>query len=346
MPFFCRYASSKISSAVACNISICPTRTSSYCQRRRGSYINLGGPPASTTSETPIPTASEEPEDPNLSPEEKCGLPFNDGDAEVSKDTWVNSGAQKFLKEYLEENGVENWIDNLFKDTIAGGEQGGSTYDCTNFPAEGSCTSPGHEHCLDYDPPEMFFVHLSIANLHGSFVRIHEDMQDAMIINLASEIKTITDTFGPPPSEDSLIFSMLIGVFVAVSAFAGPFAAFAAPATAVVGGLNVAAAVAESDEELEPIDFEDDLEQSLGEFYKGYAGTLKDTIRGIFGGDFSGFEGYNEDPVEFIMGQFADGKMLDHTLVNPIMDEYIEASVDMLVSTNSRFLSRYYTKLY
>lgn len=292
-------------------------------------------PPATTTEEEPPATTtteeSEPTDKPDLSTDEKCELPFNDGTIEAETDTWLDSGADRFLREFLEENGVENWVDNLFRTTIGGGKQGGSTYDCNNFPAQNGCTSPGHELCVDYDPPEMFFVHMSISNLYSAFIRIHEELQDAMIVNLASEIKKIVDIFGPPPKEDPIVFSILIGVFAFAAAFAGPAWQLAGPATGAIGGMNMAAGTAASKAEDDPIEFEGDLEESLGVFYDKYADVLEDTVGAIFSGDFEGLD-YDGDPIDFIADQFAQGKMMDHTLVNPMMDKWIDVSIDLIVS--------------
>lgn len=294
-------------------------------------------PPATTTEEPPATTTADE-EEPepteDLSTDEKCGLEFNAGDADIIRDTWKNSGADAFLSDFLDENGAENWVDELFRQTVGGGKQGGSTYNCVNFPAEGSCTSPGHELCTEYEPPEMFFVHLSIANLYSSYIRLHEEMQDSMIVNLASEIKKIVDIFGPPPPEDDSIFAILIGAFVGAAALAGPVWQIASVATGAVGGLNIAAGVASQSDEEEPIDFEHDLELSLGSFYSTFADILEDTVKAIFGGKFDDLEGFDSDPVDFIKDQFAEGKMLDHTLVDPAMDEWIDAAINLIVSTS------------
>ncbi|KAK2763089.1 hypothetical protein FQN54_009723 [Arachnomyces sp. PD_36] len=287
--------------------------------------------PTPSTTPEPEPTTTSQPEpEPTLPPEEICALPFNDGDSGVIADTWENSGAASFLSDFLTENGVESWVDGIFQETVGNGEQGGSTYDCTNFPAEGKCTSPGHKLCTEYDPVGMFFIHLSISNLYSSFVRIHEGMQDDMIINLASEIKKIVEVFGPPPPDDPSILTFLIGAFVLGAAMAGPAWTIGAPLTAVVGGLNIAAGAAAQDDQAEPIDFEHDLELSLGSFYSRYADILEDTVIAIFGGDFSGFENFDSDPVEWVSDQFAEGKMLDHTIVDPQIDEYLDATTELI----------------
>lgn len=292
-------------------------------------------PPVTTTEADPTTTNSEpEPTEtdlPDLPPEEKCELPFNAGDLGVVQDTWEKSGAGTFLRDFLSENGVDDWVGNLFQHTVGGGSQGGSTYDCTNFPAEGSCNSPGHQLCLDYTPPEMFYVHLSIANLYSAFVTIHEDMQDSMITNLASEIKKVVDIFGPPPAEDSFILTLLIGAFVGAAAFAGPAWMIGAPMTGVAGGLNIASGIQASQEGPTPQDWENELESTLGGIYKGFSDTLESTIKAIFSGNFDGLEGFDSDPVDWIVDQFDGGKMLDYKLVNPAIDAWSDAVRKMIV---------------
>ena len=288
--------------------------------------------PPATTTEVPTTTSSEpEPTETELTPEEKCELPFNEEDLAVVQDTWEKSGAGTFLYDFLTENGVEDWVGNLFQETVGDGNQGGSTYDCTNFPAEGSCTSPGHQLCLEYTPEEMFYVHLSIANLYSAFVTIHEDMQDSMITNLASEIKKVVEIFGPPPPDNPFIFALLIGAFVGAAALAGPVWMIGAPMTGIVGGLNIASGIQASEEEPTPMDWENELESSLGDFYSGFSDTLESTIQAIFGGNFDGLEGFDSDPVDFIVEQFDGGKMLDYKLVDPAIDAWSDAVSKMIV---------------
>lgn len=271
---------------------------------------------------------------PSADDEEICGMEFNEGDSEVVADTWEGSGAETFLYEFLEENGEEDWVGNMFRATVADGEQGGSTYDCTNFPAEGSCTCPGHNLCVEYTPVSMFFVHLSICHLYSALIRLHEDMQDHMIVDLANGIKEIVEVFGPPPppEDNSFILTLLIGGFVSGAALATKHWQVGSPMTAMVGILNIAAGMVAAGEEPEtPADFEHDLEKSLGKFYSDFAENLKDAVNAIFGGDFSAFEDMEVNPVDFITDGFAEGKMLDYKLINPAVDAWIDGAKSMIV---------------
>jgi hypothetical protein len=286
---------------------------------------------------------------PDLTPEEKCALPFNAEDPAVSKDTWENSGARNFLIDFLFDTGVEDWVDNLFQTTIAHGTQGGSTYDCTGFPG-GTCDSPGHNACLDYNPPEMFFVHISIANLYNSLVTIHEKMQDAMIVDLALKIKNVVDIFGPPPEDDSTS-DFLTSALSGAAAFAGPAAA---PLGGVVSLLGMVSSVASSDPT--PVEWESELEKSLGEFYDGFSDNLDSTVNAVFGGDFDGLDidiknpfyawadavasifgkihGHPLKTILWILDQFEDGIMLDHKLIDPALQAWSDATAHMIVSMN------------
>lgn len=260
--------------------------------------------------------------------EDICPLPFDEGTQESATDTWDKSGAGDFLRDFLNKNGVEKWVDELFKATV--GNQGGSTYDCTNFPAEGSCTSPGHYLCEQYDPPEMFFVHLSIANCYAGFIRLHEAMQDSISINLASGIKDIVKLYGPPPEEDdSWIISLLSAGFVGGSLLT---ATFANQLTSIVSVTGMVSSGMDSAEPAETgLDLEHDLESSLGQFYQTFSDNLEETVNAVFGGDFSGLDGFDENPVNWIVDQFAGGKMIDHTMTDPAVDGWIHDSVQMIV---------------
>lgn len=194
--------------------------------------------------EESTPTGSApEPTEVYDDPDDICSLEWNEGDATIARDTWIKSGAQDFLYDFIEEHGEKDWVSNLFRETVGGGSQGGSTYDCTNFPTEGSCTSPGHELCVEYDPPAMFFVHIAISNLYSSFVKLHEALQDSMIEDLATDIKEIVELYGPPPEEEDGMFALLIGAFVGAAALAGKTWQFAAPMTGMVSLTNIASGV-------------------------------------------------------------------------------------------------------
>lgn len=70
----------------------------------------------------------------------------------------------------------------------------------------------------------------------------------------------------------------------------------------------------------------------MGNFYKEFSETLEDTINGVFGGDFSDLEeDMDDDPIDFITDLFAEGKMLDFKLVNPAVDDWIDAARNMIV---------------
>ncbi|PGH27663.1 hypothetical protein AJ80_00678 [Polytolypa hystricis UAMH7299] len=112
----------------------------------------------------------------------------------------------------------------MFQETIDN-DEGGATYFCSSFPTIRTCNSPGHHFSIDYNPPEMFYIYLSISNLYSTYYMIHEKMQDVGIEVLASEVKKAVDKFGSPPDNSKLVLfwyaaSPLNGVISALNIIA------------------------------------------------------------------------------------------------------------------------------
>lgn len=172
-----------------------------------------------------------------------------------------------------------------------------------------------------------------MANMYSAFTKVHEAIQDDGITNLASGTKKVVDVFGPPPpSDDSFIWSLLIGAFASATALAGPMWQVAAPLTGIVGALNVGAGVEGSQPET-LLDYERDLEVKLGEFYSGFQKNLEKTVGALFGGRMDEIESYDGgDQVAGIAALSGDGKTLNSHLVNEAVDAYIGKVKQMIVS--------------
>lgn len=240
---------------------------------------------------------------------ELCALPFNSDSVEAAADTWTRSGAGTYMQNFLTDSGTDNWVDRMFQATIGGGRQGGSTYQCSSFPSPGLCTTPGHNLCEDYKPPPMFYVHIAIANFYNAFYRIHEALQDDMLSRLTSGVKGVVATFGPPASDVNAL-GILSGSLVFASAFAGPFGA---PFSFFIGMIGVTSNAMPQPKT--PMDFEHNLEKSLGHFYEAFQGSLEDTVKNFFSGSGS--------PVNYVTEKFDDGVLLDNKVLTKAVDIWI-----------------------
>lgn len=257
-----------------------------------------------------------------------CNMTFNTGKAEDSTWVWQYTKADDYLNWLLEEDdeqkGPKDWTNRLFRDNEVGGSNGGTSFDCTRL---GLDTCGRTEKCKEYDPPEAYLVHVSIANMYSAFNRMHEALQDTSIFNLAKGVDDIVDTFTSIKSDRMPdVMGMLIGIFVGSAALAGPNWHAAFPLSFLVGALNLGNSMMG-----EP-DYEGDLKHQLGEMFKEQSDKLYSIVQCFFTGDFTDCGHTDKDSVKkLIKSAFANGKMLDNKQVDKSVDAWIESSTKALV---------------
>ncbi|PGG96126.1 hypothetical protein AJ79_09723 [Helicocarpus griseus UAMH5409] len=267
---------------------------------------------------------AREPKNAKQSPKDVCGIRSNKDNLN-SKDLahiWTKSGAAGFLKNFLKKHGTDEWTEKFFKKTVNGGKQSIATFNCMAFPGGTTCTTPGNGECVKYKPPEAFYVHQQIASLWSAFDQIHEATQTTMVNALLADIQDAVDIFGPPKKKDDGLWALMIGAFVGGAGLAGPVWQVAAPLTAVVGALNIAAGMDEkSAKPKEPDDFKKLTSKDVKRFFDGINGSLNKTVDAVFGGKFKGVK-TPKDKVKWITDQFAGGKLLDLERVGSDVEKY------------------------
>ncbi|KAF2198801.1 hypothetical protein GQ43DRAFT_443036 [Delitschia confertaspora ATCC 74209] len=250
-----------------------------------------------------------------------CGTEFTSGDAKKDADVWEKTGAAKYLEQFFSKNNVGNWTDTFFKQVVAGGSQGSSTFDCGNFPTTGQCQSPGTQACTSYKPNEAFFVHLAISNFYSAFYKLHEKLQDKAIIDIASTAKKITDVYGPPPTNQGPdMFAMLIGAFI----FAGFIPGADVGAGAMVATLNLMAGGSKlTPAAQDPNTFKGELQDQLGKMFQVLQGGVETTVKQVLGGDLPDkIDG--KDSKQWLINQFSKGAFVDKNTVGGLTDEWIK----------------------
>lgn len=272
-----------------------------------------------TSSETSKPEEEEEEEE-----EEEdsavCSLPFKTEDE--AKDSWKESGAADFLSEYLDDNGIEDWGNNMLTDTVQGGLMG-TTFDCANIEGLQSCGLPEDRKCETYDPPEAYLLHISLANMMAMYHNIYETLVEEQLNVIEDKSKEIEEAFGEPEIEG--IFPILIGAFVMGAAAAGPHWQIGAPLGAGIGLLNLAAGLTAQAE-----DTTDNLKSTMRDTYREVRKNLKTAAEAVSNGDFDGLD--VDDPKQYIMDAFDEGQMIHVKQKNTSTQKYLDSFTELLVS--------------
>ncbi|KAK6329995.1 hypothetical protein TWF718_003422 [Orbilia javanica] len=164
------------------------------------------------------------------SPELVCSLSAAD------RTTWDNSGASFFLENFIREQGVRNWANNLDQRTTAGGTIADSNLDCTDLRT-GNCRSP-NVLCTQFTPPQVSFIRNAMFTCHSLLRAYQEELQDAIINEILMAGGLVSD-FGPPSEPGFNIFGILAGAFTIGAAVGAANPLVGGPLTAVAGIFGV-----------------------------------------------------------------------------------------------------------
>lgn len=283
-----------------------------------------------------------------------CSLHFTSGDTATDNATWVNSGAKAYLWNLLKHN-LTDWSDKFFEQTVGGGTQGGSTFNCAEFLDVNACQGPGETPCTSYTPHEAFYIHLSMSNLYGAFTDMYNNLTSNAIIDVGAWANELTNIWGPPPSNNvvSILLPMLVGLTVFGSMIASELATVS---SLLVGLLNVASGLTNLDPSSDPNSFRGDLTTVTSTAFGGLANGLSRTIKGLFSGDDSIIrspalarhlamisrvdQGYAaeagkmsmESAEDIISAVFAGGVMMDHNLVDSMITAWNTKTAYLIVS--------------
>jgi hypothetical protein len=168
--------------------------------------------------------------------------PSND-DWQMRQRTWEDTGAGKFLDEWLLNAGTEdNWVQKLDGDIW----DTTSTLDCTSIEAK--CDAPDTEDCrgkfADTDSPEAFWVFVAIGKANNAWKLMHEKSQTNAITDSLSYDDLLSLFAVDEPASDVNIASILSSAFVLGSAATGfGTPAAAASLTLAIGSFSLMAAL-------------------------------------------------------------------------------------------------------
>lgn len=250
----------------------------------------------------------------------KCLLP-RDGNRDERRDTWRIAGVDAYLDDLLDQ-GVEGWSKRLFKQNRVGGNEAGTSKDCSRINGD-SCNSD--KECEEYLTPEAYMVAQSMSNIHFGLKEMHEKLQDEGIWSLSKGIKDIRDMFGPPPDEPDLM-SNLIGLAVLGAGAGAPYMKVAGSFTGLVGVLNIANGFMQENGEK---DVGDELEKTFGAMFEIYSESLDKASNAFFTGRLPD---RIKDPKDFIVKMMAGGDYINNDAFNGMVDKWKKSVENSIVS--------------
>ena len=244
---------------------------------------------------------------------------------EVSN-AWYSSGAGTWFEEWIKKNGGDNWTDKFFKSVIAGGKQGGSTFDCKSLGST-TCTGHGTTPCTTYTLPMAFYVHVQIANMFSAFHKIWVDSINFSIQQLSGDIKDIVEEYGDPPKDDrGTILNMLVGILTAGAGIGAASSEIAGGLTFFAGAIASASANSDSfSQKVTPEDLNDDLENAYGKAFTAVLNTTTGYVENVLSGRLPDNK-QDQDLTDWVLAQFSQGQWLSEPMVTKAIDTYIEGT--------------------
>ncbi|KAI9802789.1 MAG: hypothetical protein M1833_001388 [Piccolia ochrophora] len=273
-----------------------------------------------------------------------CAMKYDDPQA-----TWVNSGAAKFLNDFLVKNGgSKEWANKIDQATTRGGSQGESNLNCISLRGD-NCRSPTVA-CEDYTPPALHFIRNAMFSCHAIFKSIHQSLQENTILNIL-DLDNIVSDFGAGTTEGSAQTFALVDSSLSIAAgVAAGFAPAAGTFAVIASSFGILGAL---DSPPEPTG---DLKNQLSAIFSASQSQLEETLATIFGGpgdtsklagvtSSNGPNGETQDIAKF----FSGGKFLIPVteqggideIVKPITDRAALLIKQSLVSTTLKSLNFY-----
>lgn len=291
-----------------------------YCPDGACTTASVPTSPPNGILDPPVPTATG-----------VCALAWSSGDAGKDNATWYDSGAADWFYDFL--MGVyplKGWP-NIFFEKVLG--TAGTTIDCIDYDSPG-CEPPAATACTSYNPPEAFFVHLSMSNLYKSMLGFHSDLSDMVDEGLTGVIASITSTFAAPDPEDQLILSVLSGAIATISGVSLTISHFGAESLAVVGDSLAVMAAFFTDLALQPSgdSVSDKLTQLLGAAVVSLKADMVEVAKGVFDPDMPPTHTPANSQIEYIASRFRNGAWLDNQVFGKAMKYYSESVQNTLVS--------------
>lgn len=220
---------------------------------------------------------------------------------------------EKYFNDWIDDNGKDNWAGRLL----------GSTVSChSSFPDTSKCGLPSKGSCEVYESPEVYYIHVAVANFASIFGKWHEELQTKAITSLGSEIDEIVEYWGKTGFDASQLLGLIGGAIGAAGGFiAGPLAPIFGAASFLVGTATSAAG-----DDLEGTTIEDlngDIRSSFTTMFTSLDEALTDTVKGLLTG------AGDIDIVETL----GDGKFISEPVVDSMAEEWIEGSKKMMIQS-------------
>ncbi|KAK6352068.1 hypothetical protein TWF730_008900 [Orbilia blumenaviensis] len=206
------------------------------------------------------------------SPELICSLSAAD------RSTWTNSGASFFLENFIREQGVRNWANNLDQRTTAGGTIADSNLDCTDLRT-GNCRSP-NVLCTQFTPPQVSFIRNAMFTCHSLLRAYQEELQDAIINEILMAGGLVSD-FGQPAEAGYNIFGVLAGAFTVAAAVGAANPLIGGPLTAVAGIFGILGSFSDP---TDADNLRNDIDARLAQAFTSSRDQISLLAQTIFGG--------------------------------------------------------------
>ncbi|KAH6962784.1 hypothetical protein DER45DRAFT_590696 [Fusarium avenaceum] len=255
-----------------------------------------------------------------------CGYKFDSKDIDVVRKSWKDSGAAAWWKDFIWETGADDWSNKFFAEVMAGGKQGGSTYDCTDFTL-GNCPGPEGKECVTYHPPEAFYMHIQMGNLFDAFEKLWMSTVEQAVEQLSSGIKKIVADYGTPPEEENTnLLNMLVGILTSLAGFGALSPAIAGSTTALAGIFASMSSGMSWEDQVSPDTLNDKLESAYGEMFKKVMKTSQDFVEHLFRGELPGQWSGGGVPMittQWVYLFFNDANWLSKEITNPAVKDFI-----------------------
>ncbi|PVI03080.1 hypothetical protein DM02DRAFT_726727 [Periconia macrospinosa] len=215
--------------------------------------------------------------------EEKCKKKFELQPFEPK--SWAESGAEKYLGDYLDKNGPVEWLQEISSD-----EEGRPVaVDCGDISSNNCAAPESPEKCEDM---EYYFVRVMASQINSAFRSLQKNLQDTAIEDGLKIEKIIQDfdVLQPPQGQkmSDTLNNMAIGTSVLSTIF-GFFPGGGAVASGIFSVLGTAFSTAAEHVDKEPPpmpeykDLKPVLAERLGGFFIETRTRLDEVLLAIFG---------------------------------------------------------------
>ncbi|KAK6499939.1 hypothetical protein TWF481_010295 [Arthrobotrys musiformis] len=196
----------------------------------------------------------------------------------ADSNTWDNSGASAFLDNFVRDQGVRNWANNLDQRTTAGGTIADSNLDCTDLRT-GNCRSP-NVLCTQFTPPSVSFIRNAMFTCHSLLRAYQEELQDAIINEILMAGGLVSD-FGQPAEAGYSIFGVLAGAFTVAAAAGAANPIIGGGLTAVAGIFGILGSFPDS---TDSDNLRNDIDARLAQAFLASRDQVSNLAQTIFGG--------------------------------------------------------------